>query len=327
MAIRYAPKLVRYYRRAVNAKRRTIGSYIAAYSSANSHFPIRPTQGRFIGAGASDHYKSFYLSSFRLGSLDSFDLYVNDRVPYSPVWTVSSDDFYADPSTTTAQYLSQIRSWETIQSYHAHFLQDCILKMQPQAAHLQQPDDAQPKKLTEEQERANRRRDQLREIAEKMGDSLPDFFTKRFDYSDYSLDVVFENRIRGLVTKGLKDYALQLNKYKSLGHIIYAHIKLDVLKITEHPEDNTVRVRWRITMIGGLRPFLTFWRLWTKQGKEEVREYLDGFSTFVIGEDGKIHKHIADKMMPDDEKVTNKMPEKLAKLAAFVGFIGLSSMD
>lgn len=29
----------------------------------------------------------------------------------------------------------------------------------------------------------------------------------------------------------------------------------------------------------------------------------DGFSTFYLGSDGFIHKHVADKMMPDDDRV------------------------
>ena len=50
--------------------------------------------------------------------------------------------------------------------------------------------------------------------------------------------------------------------------------------------------------------------------------YIDGFSTFYVGEDGLIHKHIADKMMPDDELAKVSVTSKFAKLAAFLGLIG-----
>jgi Uncharacterized conserved protein (DUF2358) len=51
---------------------------------------------------------------------------------------------------------------------------------------------------------------------------------------------------------------------RTVGHLKYAYVKFEVLKITKNPEDNTVRVRWRIRGISGLKVLFTFWRykLW-----------------------------------------------------------------
>lgn len=51
--------------------------------------------------------------------------------------------------------------------------------------------------------------------------------------------------------------------------------------------------------------------------------WYDGFSTFYVGSDGLIYKHVADKMMPDDDKepvITAKVPGAAAAL-----FVGLST--
>lgn len=67
----------------------------------------------------------------------------------------------------------------------------------------------------------------------------------------------------------------------------------------------TVKVRWTIKGIGGFRVMLNFWKykLWNyKEIFNNTETWYDGFSTFYIGEDGLIAKHVADKMMPDENK-------------------------
>ena len=40
---------------------------------------------------------------------------------------------------------------------------------------------------------------------------------------------------------------------RALGHIKFAYVKFEILKITSHPEDSTVRVRWRIRGLQGYK--------------------------------------------------------------------------
>jgi hypothetical protein len=89
---------------------------------------------------------------------------------------------------------------------------------------------------------------------------------------------------------------------------------LEVLKITKHPEDMTVKVRWTIRGIGGLRVMMNFWKykLWNIREIFDNTEYwYDGFSTFYIGDDGLITKHVADKVMPDENKEVLENDSKL----------------
>lgn len=63
-----------------------------------------------------------------------------------------------------------------------------------------------------------------------------------------------------------------------LGHIKYAFVKFDILKITKHPEDGTVKVRWRIKGISGMRIVMRLWKFnfWNLEQviKENVESYV-----------------------------------------------------
>lgn len=64
--------------------------------------------------------------------------------------------------------------------------------------------------------------------------------------------------------RGLYSYIKQVALLRTVGHLRFAYVKFEILKITQHPEDSTVKVRWRIRGVSGLRVMLMFWkfRLW-----------------------------------------------------------------
>lgn len=104
---------------------------------------------------------------------------------------------------------------------------------------------------------------------------------------------------------GLYHYVKQVALMRTVGHLKYAYVKFEVLKITKHPEDNTVKVRWRVRGISALKVMLNFWKfkLWKlKEIFEGQEAWYDGFSTFSVGNNGLIYKHVADKVMPDQNK-------------------------
>lgn len=57
-----------------------------------------------------------------------------------------------------------------------------------------------------------------------------------------------------------------------IGHLKYAYVKLDVLKITMHTQDNTIRVRWRINGISGIKILRSFWKFKVWKIRESFRE-------------------------------------------------------
>lgn len=169
--------------------------------------------------------------------------------------------------------------------------------------------------------------DQLNRVYSVLGDTLPKLFLQPMDYSIYNPDLIFENNIRGTKTIGLYHYVKQVALLRTVGHLKFAYVKFDILKITMHPEDGTVRIRWRIRGISGLKVFISFWKfkVWKlKEAMEHQESWYDGYSVFHVAGDGLIYKHIADKMMPDNEETASSMkrtPSLAAKLAMCLGVV------
>lgn len=166
-------------------------------------------------------------------------------------------------------------------------------------------------------------------IYRSLAESLPKLFIQPMDYSIYHPEIVFENNIRGTRTVGLYPYVKQIALLRTIGHLKYAYVKLEILKITQHSEDSSVKVRWRIRGISGLKVMFLFWkyRLWNfKEMFDKTESWYDGFSTFYVNGEGQIIKHVADKMMPDSDRETVDGRTSItqldaAKLALIVGII------
>ncbi|XP_069696397.1 uncharacterized protein [Periplaneta americana] len=191
--------------------------------------------------------------------------------------------------------------------------------------------DANSSKMSDSQRGSDKRpsKEQLDKVFNVLRVTLPNLFIQPLDYTIYHQDLVFENNIRGTRTVGLYHYVKQVALLRTVGHLKFAYVKFEILKITMHPEDDTVRIRWRIRGISGLKVLFMFWKykLWKpREILDDQESWYDGFSTFHIGGDGLVYKHVADKMMPDDDKVTDvKRPALAAKLALCMGLLSRPS--
>lgn len=138
-----------------------------------------------------------------------------------------------------------------------------------------------------------------------LKNTLPKLFVEPLDYSIYSPNLIFQNNITGKHTVGLYHYVKQIAILRTVGHLKFAYVKFEILKITKHPEDNTVRIRWRVRGISGLKVMFQFWKYKVWQLKEVLKDqeaWYDGYSVCFLGEDGLISKHVVDKVMPDESR-------------------------
>lgn len=97
-----------------------------------------------------------------------------------------------------------------------------------------------------------------------LSETLPKLFIQSMDYTIYDSNLIFENNIRGTRTVGLYNYIKQVSLLRTVGHLKYAYVKFEILKITQNPEDSSVKVRWRIRGISGIKVMVMFWKykLW-----------------------------------------------------------------
>jgi len=167
--------------------------------------------------------------------------------------------------------------------------------------------------------------EQLTKVYDVLRSTLPNLFVKPLDYSIFHQNLIFENNIRGTKTVGLYHFVKQVALLRTVGHIKYGYVKFEVLKITMHPEDDTIKIRWSVRGISGLKIMLQFWKfkLWQwKKVYDEQENWYDGFSTMYVDENGLVIKHVIDRVMPDQNRETVSVANSTIvtpKLALFVG--------
>ncbi|KAM9260125.1 uncharacterized protein C6orf136 homolog [Morus bassanus] len=135
---------------------------------------------------------------------------------------------------------------------------------------------------------------------EKLQHELPNFFLKIPDYGLYSPDVEFINHLLHLHTRGRPMYQVAVALCRAVAWGYFASLRLEVLALTRHPEDWSIRARWRLT---GLPLHLCLLRFYRRDKRHLLRSY-DAFSTFFLNSQGLIRCHRVDKLMPAPTAVT-----------------------
>ncbi|XP_070777763.1 uncharacterized protein C6orf136 homolog [Enoplosus armatus] len=152
------------------------------------------------------------------------------------------------------------------------------------------------------------REEKLALMYERLRIELPNFFMKTHDYTMYSKDMEFINGLINTKTRGRVMYHITLSLWRLLCLCYYAKARLEVLKLTKHMEDGTIKARWRVR---GLPFYSLVLRFYRKDKSLLYRSY-DAFSTFYIGQDGLIHCHKVEKMMPAEPPVLPTVTSLLA---------------
>ncbi|XP_075581412.1 uncharacterized protein C6orf136 homolog [Pelecanus crispus] len=129
---------------------------------------------------------------------------------------------------------------------------------------------------------------------QKLQHELPTFFLKIPDYGLYSPDVEFINPALRLHTRGAPQYQVAVALCRAAAWGYFASLRLEVLALTRHPEDWSIRARWRLT---GLPLHLCLLRFYRRDKRQLLRSY-DAFSTFFLNSQGLIRCHRVDKLMP-----------------------------
>ncbi|KAM4630536.1 uncharacterized protein C6orf136 homolog isoform 2-T2 [Polymixia lowei] len=164
-------------------------------------------------------------------------------------------------------------------------------------------------------ERESEGEEKLALIYERLRIELPSFFLKSHDYTMYSNDMEFVNGLMNTHTRGRLVYQLTLSLWRLLCLCYYAEARLEVLKLTKHTEDGTVKARWRIK---GL-PFQTLLLRFYRKDKSHLYRSYDAFSTFYIGHDGLIHCHKVEKVMQAQPPVLPRVTSLLAGALVALG--------
>ncbi|XP_052826966.1 uncharacterized protein LOC106871490 [Octopus bimaculoides] len=167
--------------------------------------------------------------------------------------------------------------------------------------------------------------EQLILMKEKLITIVPQFFKKPHDYRIYHPDVVFVNNFWGrkITRKGIRAYMLELVKVRMLSHMKYAHLQMSILNISIKPETASIRLHWRVSGLPQLKT-LQIWNFmpWTyRSSLKSESQFFEGISTLFLNSDGFIYKHVVDRIISDEELLSEKNPDLALKLGLLFGLL------
>merc|ERR1719228_649287 len=101
-------------------------------------------------------------------------------------------------------------------------------------------------------------------VAYQLTHDLINLFLGKQNWALYHPNMILQDNIRGKTYEGLQEYIKIVNLVRLIAHLRFVYVRFHILKITTHPEDNTIRVRWRIAGLGMLRMLVRYFpdRLW-----------------------------------------------------------------
>lgn len=158
----------------------------------------------------------------------------------------------------------------------------------------------------------------LKKVSYLLTFDLLNTFIRPMDWTLYHPNMIFEDNIRGGKRyEGVLAYRHFMNLLKIYCHMRFVYVRFNILNVSEHPEDGTIRVRWRIAGMGALKMFLKYipGKLWQRGSMDRACDtWHDGYSTFYVNSENRIVKHRADKVMPDGEAKKVNLLDKLKRL-------------
>jgi hypothetical protein len=144
--------------------------------------------------------------------------------------------------------------------------------------------------------------DNLLRLKEKLEMELPYMFMEDLDSSHFTSDVVF-NEPHLPPIRGRENYKRFLRSLRDTGTLLFEDPSFDVVRATQHAEENLVKVRWRIS--GKYQGPIKFFR-----GSKDFGCF-DGISYYYVsGTTGLVSVHQVDYQTP-------VMPPALKKQTSF----------
>eukprot|EP00091_Calanus_sinicus_P013430 TRINITY_DN29839_c0_g1_i1.p1 TRINITY_DN29839_c0_g1~~TRINITY_DN29839_c0_g1_i1.p1 ORF type:complete len:146 (-),score=43.08 TRINITY_DN29839_c0_g1_i1:99-536(-) len=132
----------------------------------------------------------------------------------------------------------------------------------------------------------------------------------------YDYQVVLEDRIRGQTFNGILLYIKNMHLLKIVANIKFVYVRPKIISMTMHPEDNTIKVTWKIVGLGMLRMALRYIpdQLYLRANMDKAAlPWFEGFSTFHVNSEGRIVRHVVDKRSEEENQETLKEMRKKAR--------------
>jgi len=159
--------------------------------------------------------------------------------------------------------------------------------------------------------------EQLKAVSDQLSADLPQFFKKSMNYSIMAPDIIFENRIHNLTSKGITQYQLLHSLFKVMAHVRFAYLQMDLLSVTVRREEASVVVHWRIKGESFLPSLTKIWKRSDDVSKsmKDTSTWYEGLSTYHVACDGKVSYHVLDNKTPtntsDGDSLISKLTDRV----------------
>jgi len=147
----------------------------------------------------------------------------------------------------------------------------------------------------------------LEDVASLLALDLANVLLRKITMDLYDVNVVLEDRIRGQSFDGIILYIKNMHILKIVAHIKFAYVRPQILSMTLHTEDNTIKVAWRIVGLGLARMVLRYIpdKLYNRANMDKAAvSWFEGYSTFYVNSNGKIVRHVVDKRTEEENNQT-----------------------
>jgi len=154
-----------------------------------------------------------------------------------------------------------------------------------------------------------------------LAHDLTHMFLKSQEWQLYHPNMVLQDNVRGMRYEGLDQYIKLVNLLKLTAHVRFVYVRFHILKMTKHPEDGTIRVRWRIAGLGMVRMLVRYFpdKMWMKGNMDRCApSWYDGISTFHVSGEDRIYKHVLDRVEGGQDKAVETLTDRLKKLKPVV---------
>ncbi|XP_063794083.1 uncharacterized protein C6orf136 homolog [Pseudophryne corroboree] len=147
---------------------------------------------------------------------------------------------------------------------------------------------------------------------EKLREELPNILWKPANFKLYKKDMEFVSNMLHVHLRGLVKYQLFLTCMRLLVLCYYTNTRVTVLKLTSHPETNSIQARWSFSGF----PLHCLLLYAFRSDKSELYRTYDAFSTFHLAPDGLICLHKLERVMPSQPLTVTKRTILTAALLA-----------
>ena len=139
--------------------------------------------------------------------------------------------------------------------------------------------------------------DEFEKTVDRLIFDVSHFFVRKADYTIYDINMTFENRINGRVTRNSLEFITEMNYLRIWGHLRYPFIRMNVLSFKKDEAEAKLTIHWRIQCMSYLRLAVNYFpkKLFRMANMvEHSTTWKEGVAQVWVDSDAKVIRVVVD---------------------------------